>query len=150
MSDFAQTSCTSMLAIDMREQGLKRVRLFWPEGRAQHTYTIAIGHSLSLEFDSSFPVRPQTINFYGALTTSTYDRLSELFGETLVHTLSVLSPNQELFGLLELSPKNRLAIARLQEASPSSSPAMKRSCVAMIVELAQRILLSRVQPLKTV
>lgn len=105
----------------------------WPQTQVGTTYTIDVTHHTSLALDEHFPVRPvklttdQPTDSIGEIGV-----IEELFGEEFGQAIQTAPRLGFLAFELCLSRPNRLAIARLQAHSPSSSRTIKHACRAMI------------------
>ena len=105
----------------------------WVEGSPNDTYTIDVNRRLSIALDAQLPVRPYMVNLYDK-STQHLEPLTALVGEELTEAMMAARHSGALALALELSSENRLAIARLQFHSPSTSPRMRDATAVFIDE----------------
>lgn len=100
----------------------------WPFAQPESTYTIDATPDVSLELDRRFPVRPSRIILIDNAGEASLTKLGELVGEELAAAMCVAHLIGPGMLRLALTDTNRVAIAELQQRSPSTPPLLKRAC----------------------
>ena len=113
----------------------------WNIEQPDRTYTISIGRSLSIAFDTHIPVRPSVVNWRkNREELGTFEKIEDLFGTQLAEQMENLDTRRselaEPLGLsalvLTLDKEQRHNIAELQYEDASTPPKLRLACEGML------------------
>ena len=127
-----ENTLTSVFGERFPEDQLTVVSFIWPQPNSPDTYTIAPNPNLSLELDRHYPIRLARIALYDPGIEQSGQMLTELVSPQLTNQLLKGSNAADFMMSISFSLDNRLSLANLQIASPSTSPSIRGACAAMI------------------
>lgn len=118
------------------DDGLVRVDFAWnssgqPNDSPNKTYTIGVGRHASIELDSYIPAIARSATLHEGSNKKNKHLLGTYIGEQLVEQMEQGTDEIAMIDT-SLSFDNRHALAHLQLGDPSTPPALRRACRAMI------------------
>lgn len=116
--------------------GLTVATFNWPLAQPSETYTIDATDHVSLELDRHFPIRPAKLTLTHTEDEASLDVITQLAGEALAQTIRIAPAVGFCTLNLTFTDENRQTIGRLQVASPSTPPLLKKASQNILAGIA--------------